>query len=202
MDPFSKSSNVSFTKTVEVSIINNITKEVGKLSVIITDCPFCPGGETCDIANSIIQLCEPICYDLPRGNNYGSNAIDSEINNRKINVYFNLATSPNTDYLTPRCNSALYTLGVYSKEDFIVEDLIINLKNYYQDDYEGLRSELGIFNDFKFSFREIGGTEVDSLTPSPKLIPKGIDVESKDTPVRVIDNNGEIKEYIINIRLW
>ena len=87
--------------------------------------------------------------------------------------------------------------GVNSK---VIYDKIIDLKNAYTV-YDNLKKSLGITNDFLFKTKDLVGTEIEELSVN-RNIPQGINVESREIPIRVINNSGQIQELILNIRVW
>ncbi len=177
LNPFAKTQEISFIGGIERAIIKNVSAEVGKLSVIV--------GEIGD------------CYFV--GNNYGENYQGVLIGDRKYIVYFsdevfsggNLGCSDVGDY----------TLGVFSKEDMIVYDKLVELKTNYEADYDSLKQSFGVMNGFSFSVKEMVGDDLivpDNIMDSPS----GIEVEAKNILMRVIKNNGRISEWVMNLRVW
>ncbi len=178
LNPFTKTGGgISVIDDIQKNIIAEISSEIGKLSVI--------GGD--GIGN----------YDFPL--EYGNNFIEVQetLDPKKCNLYF----SDDFSVGTKTCQFNSYTLGVYSKEKMIVWDKIISLKQDYDTGYSGLKSKLGTSKDFSFSFKNIGGGEITALSVS-KNPPSGVNVESKNIPLRVIDSFGNINELILNIRVW
>ena len=179
LNPFAKTGEkISIIDEIQKTVVEDMSSEIGKLSVI---------GDT-----------GPNNYIIPSG--YGSNFIEVQetfSNPIKCQLYFSDVFGAGTQ----TCQFNAYTLGVYSKEEMIVWDKIILLKQNYETDYNNLKSLLGISDDFSFSFRNIGGGEIGVLSVL-KNPPVGVNVESKDFPVRVMDNSGNINELILNIRVW
>ena len=81
----------------------------------------------------------------------------------------------------------------------IIYEKIQELRTNYIDNYEDLKTSLGIVDEFTFELKRIdGGVEIGVN----KEVPFGIEVEAADIPIRVINSNGEILEFILNIRVW
>ena len=103
---------------------------------------------------------------------------------------------------TPGCSAELarnYSLGTYSKEKIIIYEKIQELKVNYEDNYEGLKTSLGILNEFTFELKKIDeGVEM----RVNKNVPFGIEVESANVLMRVINSSGDISEHILNIKIW
>ncbi len=179
LNPFAKTGEkVSIIDDIQKIVVKDISSEIGKLSVI---------GDS-----------GTIDYVFP--SEYGNNFVEVQetfSNPIKCQLYFSDIFGSGTQ----TCQFTSYALGVYSKEEMIVWDKIISLKQSYETDYNGLKSLLEISDDFSFSFKNIGGGEIGALNVS-KNPPIGVNVESKDFPVRVIDSSGNINELILNIKVW
>jgi hypothetical protein len=180
LNPFAKTQSPQVMRNVQESIINEISGEIGKLSIIV--------NSTND------------CYDNSKVIIYGDNFIETSNNNlRKYTIYYNDVFGAGGE---PSCSAELgrnYSIGTYSKEKIVIYEKIEILKSDYTNDYEGLKDSLGILNEFIFELKKIdGGVEIGVN----KNIPVGIEIESVNIPMRVINSNGKILEYILNIRTW
>ncbi len=184
MNPLAKTQEkVSFINKVEQTIIQNVSVEIGKISVILND-----SGD---------------CYNSNAVKEYGLEFIEVQDNPRKYTIYYNeLFGSGGIPGCSPGPED--YQLGVYSKEQMFVyekiQDLIV-VYNLDEDSYKNLKKALKITDDFLFQFKDINGNEVPELSVS-RTIPSGVNVESKEFPVRMIDELGNIQELILNIRAW
>ena len=179
LNPFAKTAEkVSVIDDIQKIVVKDISSEIGKLSVI---------GDS-----GIVDYAFPLEY----GNNFVE-VQETFSNPIKCQLYFSDVFGAGSK----NCQFTSYALGVYSKEEMIVWDKIILLKQDYETDYNSLKSLLKISDDFSFSFKNIGGGEIGVLSVS-KDPPVGVNVESKDFPVRVIDSSGNINELILNIRVW
>ncbi len=133
LNPFARTKESNYImNNIQKVIINNITNEIGKLSIILNE--------------------SGTCYNF--SDDYGSNYKQIEEADKKYMIYFYPIFSDNTKDID--CDKGNYTLGIYSEENMIVYEKIIDLKNNYERDYEGLKRTLGITNDFLFSVRNIG----------------------------------------------
>ena len=185
LNPFAETKEQSYRmEDIQATIMNEITIDVGRLSVIENE------------TNGCYNITEKI------KNDYGINYREVKEKNRKYNVYF-------SDFLTPGApnenkNCILgknYSLGTYSKEDFISYKKIQELNRSYELDYKGLKEKLGITEDFSFDVKDLSGNDVTELGANRK-IPKGVDVKTIEMPVRIIDENGKILEYLFDIKVW
>ncbi len=182
INPFAKTKeSVSGIDDIRDSFIDEISSTIGRISVIGIESGA--GSEyilPSEYGNSFKEVSEPNTNPL------------------KLNIYFS-----NEVFGSGVKNTLFdsYELGVYSEEDMVVWEKIVNLKQDYETGYSDLKSSLGAKNDFAFSFNKIDLEEVSELSVL-KDSPIGVDVESKQFPVRVIDSLGKIHELILNIRVW
>ncbi len=186
INPLSKTKqNIIFGS--EQLLIDSLSSEIGKLSIIL---------------NSIND-----CYDLSNVNQiYGDNFVEisDPINPGKLTIYYGDIFDPSI--MGQSCSYNLshkFSFGGYQKENFIVYGKILALKNDYESNYELTRESLGI-RDFAFSFKKLDGTKIDELSidSSYEKIPGNVDVYSNEILVRVVDNQANIQELVLNIKFW
>jgi len=179
LNPFAKTKSDQVINNVQESIINEISGEIGKLSIIVNTTDDCYDGSELII--------------------YGNKFIEKSEAPRKYTIYYNNVFGTGG---TPSCSAKLarnYSIGTYSKEEIIIYEKIQELKTNYTNNYEGLKTSLGILNEFVFELKRIdGGVEIGVN----KNIPVGIEVEAANIPMRVINSKGNISEYILNIKTW
>lgn len=176
INPFSKTSEKTNTREIEQAIYNNISVNIGKLTIVL--------NQSSD------------CYQVPT--EYGNRFI--EIVNPEENKVFNLYFSDIFDVKTITCSSPKYSLGSYSIENTVIYEKIQELVASYSD-YSNLKNNLKIKDDFVFSFRQLDGTEISDLSVS-KNYPSNVEVISEDYPLVVMNKLGEKKELILNIKKW
>ncbi len=185
MNPFAKTKETSYIMdNIQKSIINEISDEVGKLSVVVN---------------------ENKCYDNSKFNQYSNlgnkiRVVQDNVNTRKYNVYYGDFFEENN----PACSLEHdYTLGTYSIEKMIIYNKIESLVTKYNSNYEDLKKSLGITNNFLFEIKDLDGTKIDALSVEYlKNIPTGIDIEAREIPIRIIQSNGIIIEKKLYIRAW
>jgi len=176
INPFAKTKEPSYIiDNIQRAVIENISSEIGKLSVVTNGTG---------------------CYEFVE-EDYEGNYLEVDEGNGKFIIYFNVMFSNTTT--KKDCSPLNYTLGVYSKQDMIVYEKIVELKASYEN-YNSLKSSLGIINDFLFKIKNINGDEIGLSVD--RRIPTGIDVEAREIPIRVINSTGGIQELILNIRAW
>jgi hypothetical protein len=181
INPFAETKEVSVIEGLQGKITQEISLEIGKLGVILS--------------------CQNCCYDFDLADYVGNYQETQEDLTRKYNIYFGEIFNNITSKKSVSCNSGNYSLGAYSKEKMIVKDKIQELVTAYNNDYEALKSNLGITSEFAFSFKSLSGDEIVELTIL-KQPPVGVNVEAKEFPIRMINNSAGIRELILNLRAW
>ena len=184
MNPFTKTKDTSYIMdNIQKSIINEISDDVGKLSVVV--------GEEGD------------CSELSVINNYGTNFKEVLEEKRKYIIYYNEMFGGGSITDCDIDGIVNYSLGTYSIEKMIMKQKIIDLVDSYGNNYEDLKKSLGITNDFLFEIRDLLGTKNETLSVGySKNIPTGIDIEAREIPIRVIKNDGTIIEKKLYIQAW
>ena len=180
LNPFAKTESVDLISSIEKSILNNVSADIGKMSVI---------G-----ANGTNDYTIPSPYN----NINFVEKIETTSPTQKCTLYFS-----NEIFAvgTQTCTFSTYQLGVYSTEKIIVYGRIGTLKTNYDTDYNGLKSSLGVINDFSFNVESLDGVEIPGLNTA-RNIPSGIEVQARNIPIRTINNQGNVQELMLNIRVW
>ncbi len=160
-------------------IVDSVSSEVGKLSII-------PSA---------------VCYDFNTADYFG-NYLEISSGGR-YTIYFSdafpFSNAPNK---IGGCAEA-YSLAGYTTENMIIYEKLEQLKLDYENDYILTAQNLGITKNFIFNVKDEIGNEIVPLTPNnPKDISAGIEVRATEYPIRIIDKNGNIYEYILNVRAW
>ncbi|MDD5193483.1 MAG: hypothetical protein PHF67_02750 [Candidatus Nanoarchaeia archaeon] len=139
------------------------------------------------------------CYERPSQVGEKFIEIQDDVNPRKYTLY-------SSDYFPTgiiSCSSQPqknYSVGVYSEESLIIYEKILDLKARYDSNYQSLKQELGIMNDFSWSFKDLNGNIVAELSVS-KSIPS-TNVHSREISTIILDKFGESYEYILNLKVW
>ena len=166
------------------AILKEIQSEMGILSVIV--------NTTSD------------CYDLTEINYLqGDNFTEAIKSDRKYAIYYGNFFDPSIVGYNSCYFSGVqmnYTFGAYIEEKIIVFEKIQALKALYKLNYGGAKDLLRI-NDFEFQFKYFNNSEVDALSVHGK-IPENVDIFSRENPVRIINKEGHIQEYIFKISVW
>jgi len=182
INPFAKTEGQDFSvDKIQRIILEEITIDVGKVSVIVDE----DGG----------------CYNLPILDERTPLEVLDTKNQRKYTIYFSDLFEDYTPNEDDSCVFGSYRLGIYSQERIISYQKIEELKIEYESDYNDLKESLSMPADFAFNLKNIEGTQVPELSVS-RNVPAGVERISKEFPVRIIDNSGNVLELILNIRSW
>ena len=191
MNPFAQSKPEYIMENLERAIFNEISSSIGRMSVIVMN------------AYPEVGDCTPPNIEAVDYKKVGDNLKMVENNVRKSTIYYG-PDFENQAPLFPACDSEQYQkyeLGAYIREEMIVKTKIQKLINNYKNDYSGLKKAMAVTNEFVFEVRNFDGNLFEDLKVERK-IPSGTSVEALDIPVRIIDENGLIRELILNIRAW
>lgn len=185
-------------------ILNNISKNYGKLSIFVKTVENCYDDKK--------NIIEAQFGDSTVRQKYGASFIEAystSINNpqqsRIYTLYFGDFFDPSR-YGVVSCvrptNGRNYILGGYTKDQVIVKQKLKDFKINYETNYATLATTLGIDN-FAFSVRTIDGiVQTDfSVSPNKKISPT-LKIVSIDFPIIVMDDQGNKQEYIMNIQKW
>jgi hypothetical protein len=185
MNPFTVIKKDISIDPIRNAILNEIQSDIGILSVIVNS----PDD----------------CYDLSEINLiYGDNFTEGEVFDRKFTIYYGSFFDPNivgegsiTCLSRPNRD---FTFGGYIEDEIIVYEKVQNFKKSYESNYESLKNSLNI-GDFEFKFKDFDNKEIAELSVKGS-IPENVNVFSRENPVRVMDKNAEIHEYIFEIKVW
>ena len=185
MNPFTVIKEDIFIDPMKIRVLEEIQSDLGILSVIV------------NTSND--------CYDLTEINLlHGDNFTEGGNLDRKYTIYygdfFNSSIVGDGSITCTSRPDLNFTLGGYIEDEIIVYEKIKDLKNSYESNYGGLKESLNIA-DFEFKFKDFDNQEIPELSVDG-IIPSNVDVFSREIPVRVIDQNTNINEYIFRIRVW
>lgn len=173
----------NFEENSKDIITNAMSATIGKLTVVSKVADGCYG-------------------DLIKKDYDGKPYAEIQENPRVYSLYFSGyfvgLNHPKYDSL---CDPTSYYFGIYAEEQLLLVPKIKDLKTKYENNYKELKESLGVSNEFSFNFRYLNNS-VDPELSVERLSSKNVERQSNDIPVRVMDNNGIIKEMILNIRLW
>jgi len=172
----------SISNKVQQALVENISSSIGKVYAISNQ----PNG----------------CYSIrDYVSSYGDNFREiQDIQNPRIYIiYFSPIFEKSSPHNNYNCTS--YNLTTFSTERVVFYEYIESLKSNYNDRYGDLKTQLGLTNDFSFSVYTLEGIKLEELSVNRSL-PVGINIESYELPIRVINKYAEIKSYIIKINAW
>jgi hypothetical protein len=183
INPISKNKETSsIGDKIQRTLIENISTNIGKVYAIANE----SGG------------CYNVSYFISLyGNNFRE--IQDKDNPAIYTVYF----SPIFEKYAPNNQDTCQhdSLTAYANERVIIYEFIKDLKLNYNNDYNSLRKQLKLTDNFLFSVYNIEGMKIEELSVD-RNIPSGINVESYELPIRVINQSADIKPYILKINAW
>ncbi len=180
INPFAKTDDIVIIDGIQSKIMDEISLEVGKLSVIVA------GNDG--------------CYSFAEGIHPGNYVEVQDTDLRRYSIYFGEIFNNATTNRISGCGTG-FTLGLYSKETIIAKSKIEDMVNNYTSNYEVLKNTMGITDEFTFSFKNMLGVDEAGLVTSGQN-PIGGNIEAKEFPIRVMHDDGTIEDLILNIRAW
>jgi len=91
-----------------------------------------------------------------------------------------------------------YVVGLFRSHNMVSFKKLEAFRDSYNLDYESVKKEIGITQDFKFSVRDTLNKDILNIT---KKVPK-TKVFARDEPIQIVYTNGSFKYAILNIQLW
>ncbi len=96
-------------------------------------------------------------------------------------------------------NPGDYTLGVRNEYKKISKTQLISLNNSYNTNYQNLRSNLALKNNFNIIIKT---TEGEQIAYGKIKEPKETDIIAKEIPIEILDSEGTITPAIMNLQVW
>jgi hypothetical protein len=196
MNPLAKNQDTtSYIKNVEREIINNLTEKVGKLSIIST------------AKNGCYDFNEDAYKKIFNENEFTNvkyvEILENSASERyKYSIYFSEIFESTSSTNKRNCNKKDYVLSSYSEDNFVISEKIKELKANYESDYKLLKKNLGLNKDFSFSLKKSEeDLDMEELSVAKKST-SGVQIESEFIPIIVIDNQGNIQQLMLNIKVW
>jgi len=93
----------------------------------------------------------------------------------------------------------LYSLGLYEEDKIISYGILTEIANKYESNYNGLRGDLDITDDFGFVIYSSDGEE---MVRALKSAPTRFQVSAKNIPTTIMYENGTFEEVLMNLRIW
>lgn len=97
-----------------------------------------------------------------------------------------------------KLNESNYTIGVTRMQKKVAYSNLIKLNESYYNDYENLKKNLSLINDFTFIVRDSSRT----IFEGNKYKPKGVNIIAKDIQIEILDKNASLSRAILNLQVW
>ncbi len=95
-----------------------------------------------------------------------------------------------------------YTLGVTRNYKVISNKSLHILFENYDNDYEELKDNLGINNEFYIQVMENVRTSNTILEALERYKPEGLEIRARSIPIEILNKKGNLKPAVINIQVW
>ena len=179
INPLAKVDNKAFVDRDIASIISYITKDVGKVSLFVRDGLPSDEWKNCINLNRDIEQ-HGLDYFVQK------HALTSPV---RYTIYYQDFTLSKGDAIDCDTPPKSYRMGSFTTEKMIVKENASELKN---------NPSILEINQFSFKITSMDGTVIEELSLD---IPKNIQVSSVDIPLRMMDNNGNIQDVVLNIKI-
>ncbi len=92
-----------------------------------------------------------------------------------------------------------YIIGSVQTGTYIFEKNVYDFINYYQSNYEALKSQLKVppRNEFGFGFHQSNGTEINVEQETTSA-----NVYAEEIPIQYVNDRADIQSGFINIKIW
>jgi len=88
-----------------------------------------------------------------------------------------------------------YDVGGSYDREIVYLPLLLELENNYNNNYDILKKDLGIPKKFDFAINS-------NIVNMQRVVPDGVEIVAKNYVENVIDENGNISNEIIVVRIW
>lgn len=107
-------------------------------------------------------------------------------------------TSSCTTKLSYELGNEEYTIGLIRSYEVISYSKLIDFKENYNENYEQLKKELGLEDDFEISI--LNSPEI--IFEPAKDKPQGVKILARDVSILILKENTDLKNDIMNIQVW
>lgn len=160
--------------------------------------PIQNGFIVVDSSNTILPS-KQVSGDVYIDVTYADSSIDKRYYTFLVsNKFYN---APMIDVGCSEITSDKYSLGILSYQNAIFEDDLKNFTNEYVLDYNGLRKNLGINDEFNFIVYDLSRNVLynESLSVNSPVMGN---ILSRDIPLTMINSTGGKNQIIFNLRVW
>ncbi len=185
LNPFSKSvDSRNELEQVQRIIMQQISDNAGRLSVVSYDNSGCYKFDNSQYPANYVEFAESV--------------------SKKYTIYFsNKFTGQNAPHKIDSCGDASYKLGVFSNETIILYDLLKNFAASCNSDlgYQQKKKDLGLSLDFALNITDMNRQPIGDLNFAKK-VSAGVEVKSKEFPIKIVKEDGTIINAIFNVKVW
>ena len=196
---------IVFTKTTSASLDISESQILENISIKLTVQSINISNEVLD--GNCVSLAKPEAIQdkiIMRNSTYNRINVKSDgtsIKFEKSGNFYRIYSSEEfaeSNYNPVECLSQNYDLGVVKTYYKVSETYLNSLFGNYTADYQTLKTQLGLKNDFNLILRDNGG----ELSRAEIYKPSGIEIMARDVLIEILDKDGNVKSVILNIQVW
>jgi hypothetical protein len=98
-------------------------------------------------------------------------------------------------------NTNSYTLGAKRVHKKVSYSKLTNLFQEYESDYEQLKNNLGLNNNFNIAVLNSSRGVIGNFK-AEEYKPEAIEITARDVPIEILDENATLSIAIMNIQVW
>jgi len=90
-----------------------------------------------------------------------------------------------------------YVLGASRDYEVVSNKSMLNFFDRYGSDYEKLKQDIGIKNDFNIAIRDSSGE-----IKKERYKPRGIEIKAREIPIEILNEDGKLEYATMNLQVW
>lgn len=127
--------------------------------------------------------------------------IETSLNERYYIIYYNSSLNDYPLASIASCNQILaedYSFGLTDKTNSVLYENLISFNNSYNENYEALKTNLHLNNEFVFSVFQNNSL----IMNAERQKPSARNILSRNIPLLAVDRNLSRTDIILNLRVW
>jgi len=195
--------------SAQAILMGNLSVEYDYTSVILTQESADSLSGKCFKTESITGINRTLAVkDMDGTITYSKNESDGRIIIRALDLqrFYGVYSADFFSELTPECPEPIqifkpenYSTGILTTKSAVLYENIEKLNKSYYSDYEGLKKNLGMKNDFSFIIRN----ETNDILFDTRIEqPQNINILSREIPFLSINKTGSTENLFINLGVW
>lgn len=198
-----KSTSTAVLDLAERQIIDNLSISHEKISLILKD----PAVGCFKISNSIgagtVVLVKDSKEQIKDSKIAGGSILVKATDNERYYVIYYNSTLNSYNAITSCTNELTegddYSFGLHDKDKMVLYDNLIAFNNSYYNNYESLKTSLGLKSDFAFIVYNQSNAAV-MIGDRPR--PSALNLLSRNIPLMAVNRDMNRTDVILNIKVW